>query len=281
MMITSLRFLRPMAQIILLLAFLAACSTAPQTPTLPLVTTPAATATTAPSATPTPRPSPTHTHTPTPTATDTPTITPTSPPSATPTVTPTPAPTNTPTITPTPTPVVLAAIVNTIAQCRYGPGRAYLYKLGLEVGDIMAVIGRNPKGTWAQVTPIDREFPCWVSAELIDIHGDLMDVERTYTWLPKSPFYGPLRGVHAARHGGEVVVTWEPFRLRKGDDSGQNRYMIEAYVCVDGAIDLKAFSTNEEFISFEDSSGCGQPSYALVYGVEKHGYTPPVRANWR
>jgi hypothetical protein len=87
--------------------------------------------------------------------------------------------------------VVLLSQVNTRAQCRYGPGRAYLYKLGLEVGEEMAVIGRNEKGTWAQVTPLDRKFPCWVSAELIDVQGDLMSV-ATYVW-PKIAIYGPLR----------------------------------------------------------------------------------------
>lgn len=149
------------------------------------------------------------------------------------------------------------------------------------MGDILFVIGRDSKGAWAQVTPTDRKFPCWVSAELVDIQGDLMDVRRTYVWLPKSPYYGPLRGVRADRHGGEVVVTWESFKIRKGDDAGQNRYLVEAYTCIDGDFDLRAYSSNETFISFEDNSGCSEVSYALVYGVEKHGYTPPVRASWR
>jgi len=256
-----------------------ACSVfpSPEIPTAlsqPASQTPAATkpppsiptATTHPSATPTPTSIRTWTKTPTitntPLPTDTPTITPT------------------PTITHTPTPVVLLSRVNTRAQCRYGPGRAYLYKLGLEVGEEMAVIGRNEKGTWAQVTPLDRNFPCWVSAGLIDVQGDLMRVPTAYVWLPKSPYYGPLRGVQADRHGGTVLITWEPMKLRKGDDSGQNRYLIEAWVCNGREVVLVAIGTNEPYVEIDDSSGCSQSSHARVYGVEKHGYTPPVSVAW-
>jgi hypothetical protein len=176
--------------------------------------------------------------------------------------------------------VVLQATVNTTAQCRYGPGRAYLYKLGLEVGQAMAVIGRNEKGTWAQVTPLDRQFPCWVSAELIDVQGDLMRVPFAYTWLPKSPFYGPLNNVHARRVGGAVTITWDPFKIRRGDDSGQNRYLVEAWVCDGKELGLVAISTNDTEVEVEDRAGCTLGSHAKVYGVEKHGYTPPVRVGW-
>ena len=230
----------------------------------------------------TPAPAPTIIQTPiaTPTQTLVPTWT------KIPTITNTPLPTNTPTITPTPTitdtptPVVLLSRVNTLAQCRYGPGRAYLYKLGLEVGDELAVIGRNEKGTWAQVTPLDRKFPCWVSAGLIDVQGDLMSVPLAYVWLPQSPYYGPLRDVRAVRRGGSVLITWRAMKLRKGDDSGQNRYLVEAWVCDGREVTLVAVGTNEPFVEIDDSSGCSGGSHARVYGVEKHGYTPPVNVSW-
>jgi len=183
-------------------------------------------------------------------------------------------------ISQTPTPVVLLSKVNTRAQCRYGPGKAYLYKLGLEVGDEMIVIGRNEKGTWAQVTPPERKFPCWVSAELIDIQGDLMSVALAYVWLPISPYYGPLSDVRAQGHGGTVTITWSPLKLRKGDDSGQNRYLVEAWVCDGQEAVLVAIGTNEPFVEFEAGSGCSGGSHARVYGVEKHGYTPPVNVSW-
>jgi hypothetical protein len=144
----------------------------------------------------------------------------------------------------------------------------------------MAVIGRNEKGTWAQVTPLGREFPCWVSADLIDVQGDLMNVPMAYVWLPKSPFYGPLRNVRASRHGGTVVITWNTMKLRKGDDSGQDRYLIEAWVCDGREVNLVAVGTNEPFVEIDVGSGCSGGSHAKVYGVEKHGYTPPVSVSW-
>jgi hypothetical protein len=176
--------------------------------------------------------------------------------------------------------VVLLAQVNTPAQCRYGPGRAYLYKLGLEVGDEIAVIGRNDRATWAQVTPLDRDFPCWVSSELMDVQGDLQSVPFVYHWLPKSPYYPPLQGVRAAKHGATVTISWEPMWLRKGDDSGQNRYLVEAWICDGQGVSLVAFGANEPFIQIEDRSTCVEGSHARVYGVEKHGYTPPVSVGW-
>jgi len=69
-------------------------------------------------------------------------------------------------------------------------------------------------------------------------------------------------------------------KLRRGDDSGQNRYLIEAWVCDGQEVSLVAVGTNEPFVEIDDSSGCSQGSHAQVYGVEKNGYTPPVNVSW-
>lgn len=98
--------------------------------------------------------------------------------------------------------------------------------------------------------------------------------------LPKSLYYGPLRNVRAVGHGGSVSITWDAMILRKGDDAGQNRYLVEAWVCDGREVSLVAVGTNEPFVEIDDSSGCSQSSHARVYGVEKHGYTPPVSVSW-
>ena len=144
----------------------------------------------------------------------------------------------------------------------------------------MPVIGRNEKGTWAYVTPTDRSFPCWVSAELIDIEGDILSTPFHYTWLPKSPYYGPLQNVRARGGSSLAIITWEAMKLRKGDDSGQGRYLVEAWVCEGSEAVLRAFATNEPWIEIETGSGCSGNNHAKVYGVEKHGYTPPVPVSW-
>jgi len=91
----------------------------------------------------TPTPSPTATFTPT--ALTTPTLTSTATQTATPSFTLTQTPSPSPTLTPTSQypPVT----VKMQANCRYGPGVAYLYRWGLYPGDKADVRGRNWSAT--------------------------------------------------------------------------------------------------------------------------------------
>lgn len=226
----------------------------------------------------------TPTSSPWPSVTSVPTIEPvptsTSKPSETATAFPTNTPTETPLPTITPTYAILRGTILEQANCRYGPGAAYLYKYGVYEGYYMDIIGRNETGTWVIVQAIGGHNPCWVKASLINIKGDVMTTAPTSLPLPQSPYYGPLTGVWADRRGDAVIITWNPLVLRAGDDSLQYPYLVEAWVCVNGKLTFEPIGSWEPIVSVKDETGCADASHARVYGVEKHGYTAWVTVPW-
>jgi hypothetical protein len=185
-------------------------------------------------------------------------------------------------ITPTSTPTyaILRGTVLEQANCRYGPGVAYLYKYGLYPGFNIEIIGRNDLGTWIVIQAIGGSNPCWVNALLLDIHGEVMSLAPASLPLPQSPYYGPLTGVFAERIGNNVIISWNPLQLKAGDDSGQFPYLIEAWVCQDGQLTFLPIGSWETIATVMDNPGCSEPSHARIYGVEKHGYTLWVTIPW-
>ena len=99
---------------------------------------------------------PTHTLTPIATRTQTETLTPTQYLTPTSTDTPTEPPTPTNTITPTNSFPTIKVIKQ--ANCRYGPGSAYLYAYGLYPGDQAIVLGRNYSGNWIFINPVNTNI---------------------------------------------------------------------------------------------------------------------------
>jgi len=237
---------------------------------------PEATTVALPSSSPSPTVTPSLTLTPTqsasPTASATFTLTPTSTPSL--------PPTETPTATITPTYAILRGKVLQQSNCRYGPGAPYLYKYGLYPGSNLEIIGRNELGTWILIQAIGGSNACWVKASLLEIKGDVMSLELTYTLLPQSPYYGPVPGVAAHRSGDEVTISWIGIQLRPGDDSEQFPYLVEAWVCMDGKIIFTPVGSYATIIKVVDEAGCSEPSHGRVYAVEKHGYTNWVEIPW-
>jgi hypothetical protein len=221
-------------------------------------------------ATPIRSPSFTPTHCPSVTSTPTPSLTPTQ----------TSTPTATATETPIPTYIVLRGKVLVRANCRYGPGYPYLYKYGLVPGSNLEIIGRTDTGSWILIQAIGGNNPCWVKASLMDIKGDLMDVQPTYIPLPPSPYYHPPTGVSARREGNEVIVSWNPISLRAGDDQAAARYVVEAWVCLDGRLTFSPVGSYIAEAVVLDEPGCSEPSYGRLLAAEKHGYTLPVEIPW-
>lgn len=229
------------------------------------------------SPTPSQAPSPTPTQTSTPLPSPTPTITPTPTASQTPTVTPT------PTITPTPTPSLTPTfdfpdvVVQMQANCRYGPGTAYLYSHGLYQGDTGIVGGRNPSGTWLWIMPNTLNRYCWVSTSVVLVIGDIFTVRAINPPLPFSTFYYPPKNIQAARNGNKVTVTWDRVPMTQDDDRG---YLIEANLCQNGDLIWGAYQTGKTSYTFTDEPGCKEKSNARIYTVDKHGYTNPVKIPW-
>ncbi len=232
-----------------------------------------ATATPTPSATPTP----TRTATPTPTPSETPTPTATPTVTSTPTITPTPTVTDTPTITPTPTFDFPDVTVKMQAHCRYGPAKAYLHAGDLYPGDHGLVWNRNYDGSWLWVKWDKQSWPCWVSASVVEVEGDVFTVVVYYRPLPKSTLYGPPKKVRAVRQGDQVVVSWDAVWMTEDDFRG---YLIEARICRNGYLLDVAVHTNGTSYTFNDDTNCSRASSGKLYAVEKHGYTDPVSIPW-
>lgn len=213
----------------------------------------------------------TNTVVPTATATVVATATPTQMASLTPGISPT------STITMTPTFDFPDAEIMMQANCRYGPGQAYLYAHGMYEGDRAAIHGRNYSGNWLWIKPENLDWHCWASASVMEISGDIFTVVVVPRKLPQSTLYGPPTDVEAARQASQVVVTWEPVWMTEDDDRG---YLIEATICQNGQLVPVAVRTDGSSAEFIDEGGCSAPSSGLLYTVEKHGYTDPVTIPW-
>ena len=234
--------------------------------------TPTPTATITPTFTPSQMPTKTLTPSTTPSATFTPTPTFTATITLTPTVTYTPSITPTPTVTPE-----LRGRVSVQANCRYGPGAAYLYEWGLYPGNRVTVLGRNQEGTWVYVDPWTYKDYCWVKTELLELTYDVSSVAQIRTLLPYTEFYWAPRNVRASRLGDDVMVNWDLISMSLDDNRG---YLIEGWLCVDGQLRFTPLQFWAPPAILKDEPGCIEPSSARIYTAEKHGYSEWVAIAW-
>ena len=224
-------------------------------------------------ATPTPLP---------PTATETPTFTFTPEATFTSTVTVPPTITFTPTISATPTFAFPTVTVNKQAHCRYGPSSAYLHAADLYPGDVGAVTGRALYSSWLYIKFEKIDYYCWVSPSVVDVVGDISTIKKFEPNLQSigSNQYGPPQNVDAYRDGEFVVISWDQMEMSDDKDRG---YLIEAFVCQDGAYIWWTFSYPDQFITeyeVKDEAGCAAESYGRIYTVEKHGFSEPADIPW-
>lgn len=180
--------------------------------------------------------------------------------------------------------MVLRGVVNQgHVNCYYGPSKAYLYKYGLLKGNRLDIIGWQPDTGYIEVQAIGGDNPCWMNRDFMDIEGDLFTVKPVgpeEIKLPWSPYYPALAFAKAERNGNEVTVTWSPLKLKAGDDSEQELYLLEAWVCRAGKLTFTPVGAYRNQARVTDEPGCREPSHARVYGVEKHGYTKYLKFDW-
>lgn len=250
--------------------FLSGCGQSIPAAVTPSLTPTTVTATSVPATateTPSPVPSLTPTQTTTPTVTLTPTVT------STPTITPT------PTITLTPTPDYPDVTVKMQANCRYGPGTAYLYRWGLYPGDKADVRGRNWDGSWLWIHPFNlkEKQNCWASKIVFNETVDNSQVPVVHVALPRTTFAGPPGNVKAVRQGNQVTVSWDLVPLSEDKRRG---YLIEAQTCQNGLLLPIIIQTDNTSYTFNDEQHCKEKSSGLLYTAEKHGYSDPVKIPW-
>jgi hypothetical protein len=212
-----------------------------------------------------------------------PTLSPSYTPTPLPTVTSTPLPSLTPTVTetsaPTPTSILPLVTVKEQANCRYGPGKAYLYAQGLYAGDTGIAGGRNYNGTWVWIKPDKSGWYCFAALSVLEVEKgrDILRLPVSHWPLPHSTFYSPPGNVQAVRNGGKVTITWNKVKMTVDDDRG---YLIEANVCQNGNLVFMAVNPIKPSYVFSDDQNCSEKSNGLLYTVDKHGYSNPVKIPW-
>ena len=238
---------------------------------------------------PAPEATSTPSETPRPTETETATASPTATLTRTPTITFTPTETEVPSETPTPTPdYVWGQIQVAQASCRFGPGGGYLLATTLFEGDLVEVRGHMELNeNWWFVEPVEgeeRARGCWVSRELIALGGDasrIFAIENPHLVLPwTTQPYDPLTDVRASRNGDLVTISWAPFDWLPGDESFQDKYLVEVWICLGGEQVFRAYGTSETSITIEDQQSCDEASRGRAFGSDKHGYTGWVGISW-
>jgi hypothetical protein len=163
------------------------------------------------------------------------------------------------------------------ANCRYGPGKAYLYSHGLYTGDRVEVHGRSSSGSWLWIKPENLDRHCWAAASVLEVSGDVKALAIIQFQLPKSTLYGPPTDVRAVRDGDLVTVYWEPVWMTEDDYRG---YLIEATICQGGQLVWMAVAIDGTSYEFTDEHSCSGTSSGQLYTVEKHGYTDSVEIPW-
>lgn len=222
------------------------------------------------------------TDTPVPTFTPTPSLTPTFTDTSTPTITYTATVTLTPTITATPTFAFPTVTVNKQAHCRYGPSVAYLHAADLYAGDTGTVRGRFIYSNWLYVRFDKLNYSCWVAPSVVDVVGDISKINYTELNLQSigSNQYGSPENVTAVRDGDTVTISWDQVEMTKDKDRG---YLLELFVCQNTVYLWWTDSYTDQYTTsytVKDEAGCAQPSSGLLYTVEKHGFSEPVKIPW-
>ena len=218
-----------------------------------------------------------------PTATDSPT----------PTETLTPTPLASETASPFPSNTALPTVASLEARvtadrlsCRYGPGPEYLYLFAFRAGANIELIGRVDAENWNWVL-VENQVPCWISADFIEVQGDILSLPILYpdgAKLPITPYYPPSEVTSARRDPmtNEVTVAWAEIPVSLGDyeDDSMQTYIIEVWRCQGGQLIFDPLATRSTFTSFVDEPGCSEPSHGRVWVQEKHGYAGPADIPW-
>ena len=249
--------------ILCILLLLAACSL-PQSPATSATLPPGA------SILPT-NETPTFTPSVTITPTDTITITPTS----TYTATFTALPSDTPTQTSTPTQQSATAVSKANSSCQYGPNKAYLYMYGLTPGASAAIQGRDAAGDWLWVQPTGTKLFCWVFASLVTTSIDVKSIPVENPPLPTNPSVRPPSGVHAARSGDSVTVSWNA-----AAPAVELAYLIEASICSNGLVLGVVTTTSNTSLTLTDGATCKYASSGQLRVQNKLGYSTAVKISW-
>jgi hypothetical protein len=179
-----------------------------------------------------------------------------------------------------------ARVTADLLSCRYGPGPEYLYLFAFRGGAPIKLIGRVDAENWHWVL-VENQVPCWVSANFIEVQGDILSLPVVYpdlAKLPITPYYPPSAVLSARRNPltNEITVSWVEVPISPGDfeDESMQTYIVEVWRCQAGEVIFDPLATRVPFITFVDEPGCSEPSRGRVWVQEKHGYAGPAEIPW-
>ena len=183
--------------------------------------------------------------------------------------------TSTPSATTTPSGPLTGTVLQK-ANCRYGPGASYLYKIGMLANAPIEIVGRTVDGGWVNIEFKGTHNLCWINAKLIQTGGDIMGLPDTYrdsTSLPRTDDYGPTAVTGVSGGGGSVSVDWSEVVLPDYAmvSDIETEYVVEVWTCRNGAPAFYSLGTNETSMTFDVDESCGQPSHADVVVQIKTG----------
>ena len=171
-------------------------------------------------------------------------------------------------------------------SCRYGRGPEYLFLFAFRGGANVDLIGRVDAGNWDWVL-VENQVPCWISADFIEVQGDILSLPVRYpdgAKLPITPYYPPSEVTSAKRNPltNEITLSWVEIPVSPGDyeDDSMQTYIIEVWRCEGGQLIFDPLATRLTYISFVDEPGCTELSYGRVWIQEKHGYAGPAEIPW-
>ena len=223
----------------------------------------------------------THTPTLTSTSTATQTLTATATATLADTLTPSSTATPTETATPTATPTEEGAVATgntTVANCRLGPGTAYLesgvtFKEGMKA----VVEGRNQNadGLWLWVQIENVAFHCWIHGSVADLNVEVSSIPYIPANVPTNGSVPPPTGVKATRSGSTVTVSWNP-----APSSVDLGYLLELGICTNGLLYNTAYSTKATAFNVTDDENCGGASFGTLRTSNKLGYSTAVNIAW-
>jgi hypothetical protein len=199
-------------------------------------------------------------------------------PSIVPTETTTPTPTETSIPMATLTPEGAVAISNQNANCRLGPGVAYLESgVAFHEGDRALVEGRNSNagGSWLWVQIENVSFHCWVHASVADLNVELNSIKYLPVNVPTNESVPPPTGIKARRSGSNVTITWNA-----APSSVDLAYLIEGGTCRGSYLLNVAYETTKTVYTLLDDENCTGDSFGTLRTSNKLGYSSAVVISW-
>jgi len=209
-------------------------------------------------------------------ATETDTATPTASVTLTPTESDTPTVTLSPTVTETATaePLTVEAVEGN-ANCRWGPGTAYIEFTTFQKGDKVLVEGRDYTNSWVYIHPTGLEGGCWVALSAVVLSGDIRAVGLVVPNLYPSDEVPVPGGVTAERNGGKVTFSWNA--VANAPEVG---YLLEVIQCLNGFAINASYATDNTSITLNDGTDCSVKSEGTLRSKNKLGYSRSVELPW-